>query len=96
VAAKKKEKPKQQDPQASIAETFERVRQRANQGDRNAQVALKTYMDGQQLWDRFGDLANHAELSFVAEVSGGEWLTSEAIKPALSEKTAIGRLGFHN
>jgi hypothetical protein len=67
-------------PQA-IAEAFDRLRHRANQGDARAREALSKYLDSHpELWSRLGNMARHAELALIEAASGGEWLTAEAIK----------------
>jgi hypothetical protein len=80
AANHKQNEPVPTDKLLSMDKAFEHARQRANKGDRKAQEALKKCLDRQQLWDRFGDLADHAERSLIARASGGEWLTGEAIR----------------
>lgn len=54
---------------------------RANRGDHRAQAALVKYLDSRpELWDRFGEMAGHAENALVEAITGGEWLTTQAIK----------------
>lgn len=114
MAAKRKtDKHKPENQQKALAPSkeafagvFERMRQRANRGDRKAQAALTKYLDAHGLWDRFGDLADHAEMNLIATVSGSEWLSGQAIKrkaakmrdelagssPTLLETMAVRRL----
>ena len=65
----------------TIPEAFERLRQRANEGDERAREVLKKYLDANpELWSRFGNLAGHAEAALIHAASDGEWLVSEAVK----------------
>jgi hypothetical protein len=91
----------------STAEAFARLRQRANAGDLAAQTALKQFLNANpQLWEQLGNLARHAEMSFVKQLSAGDWLCGEAIRrkaskmrrklagpaPTLLEKMAVERI----
>jgi hypothetical protein len=90
-----------------LAELFERARQQANGGDLRAREALRTYLDGHpDAVERLGNLARLAEETMLQNVSGGEWLTQEAVRrdavrrrealagpaPTLLETMAIDRV----
>ena len=67
--------------ETTVPEAFERLRQRANDGDERAREVVKKYLDANpELWSRFGNMARHAESALIGVASGGEWLVSEAVK----------------
>ena len=67
--------------QQAMAEAFSRLRQRANEGDERAREVLKKYLDANpDVAARLGNMAQHAESALIEVASGGEWLTSEAVK----------------
>jgi len=67
--------------QERLAQTFERVRQRANSGDRRARESLKAYLKANpELWTRFGKLAHSAAVALIDAFSNGDWLVSEVMK----------------
>ena len=62
------------------------LRQRANKGDQKAQAEIRRLLDGNpDLGRRIGDLAYHAQLSFVRLVAQNDYLMSEAIKKRADE-----------
>ena len=70
----------------STAEAFETLRRRANQGDQEARKALIQFLNSNDwLWERFGNVAAHAENSVVEALTRGEWLTTAAIHRAAGE-----------
>lgn len=71
---------------ADMRAAFNRLRERANRGDRQAQAALVKYLDAHpELWGVFGDPARHAEMSLVESIANGEWLTTQAIPRRAAE-----------
>jgi hypothetical protein len=65
----------------TTAEAFEKLRRRANRGDREAQQALKRFLNSNEfLWEQFGELARVAETAFVEFATDGDWLASTAVK----------------
>jgi hypothetical protein len=71
---------------AAIAAAFNRMRERANHGDRNARVALIKHLDSNpEGWAMLGDMAGYAETALVEAITHGEWLTTQAIKRRAAE-----------
>ncbi len=62
------------------------LRQRANGGDEKAQAEIRRLIDANpDLSRRIGDLAYHAQMSFVRLVAQDDYLMSEAIKKRADE-----------
>jgi hypothetical protein len=80
------EMPAQTATWADVATNFERLRERANLGDRDAQTTLVKYLNATPaLWYKLGEMAWHAEASLVEAIAEGEWLTTQAIRRRAAE-----------
>ena len=62
-------------------EGFERLVRKANEGNQRAQGLLRKVLDAcPEIWQRVGNLAEHAELSLIRLIAKEEWLLTESIR----------------
>jgi hypothetical protein len=60
---------------------FDQLVQQANDGNRRAQARLRAILDDcPEIWQRAGNLAEHAELSLVRLIAKEEWLLTESVR----------------
>jgi hypothetical protein len=65
---------------AAVWRAFDRLRKKADKGDRKARLALVRFCNANPyLWEVLGDTAKLAETSIIDTVAKGEWLTGRAI-----------------
>jgi hypothetical protein len=71
---------------ADYAADFNRLRERANRGDRDAQARLIQHLDSHPaMWAELGEMAGLAERALAEAITDGEWLTTQAIKRQAAE-----------
>lgn len=76
----------QKKPRLLTQESFQRLRTKANDGDPTALKMLREYLDDHPgIWKQVGDLANHAQETFIAKASEGDQLVAESIRRKTEE-----------
>src|SRR4051794_31307844 len=76
-------------PTEPYTEEMQRLLLRAQQGDLSVLPELRALInDRPELWQRAGDLAEHAELSLLRLVSGTDLLALETVRRKLAELKA--------
>ena len=82
----KKEQPKTHDTQTAT-DDLQKVVERARQGDREVLPELRKALDeNPQIWQAAGDLAKHAEATWVRLISKNDLLVHESIQRELDRR----------
>ncbi|MGO8746256.1 MAG: hypothetical protein ACLQNE_09725 [Thermoguttaceae bacterium] len=71
---------------ADVAAAFNRLRERANRGNRAAQDTLIQYVNASPaLKDSLGDMAQCAETALIETITKGDWLAARLLKQGAAE-----------
>src|SRR5205807_3945605 len=72
-----------------VTEEMQRLLLRGQEGDLTALPELQKLLDKRrELWEKAGDLAQHAEMTILTMISGKDLFGKEAIKRKLAELKA--------